>query len=369
MYTLLEKDDLVLINSLSSRRYKGLSLSSNTSIEEQAQFKEIKRKLKQIANYFSDKYNNYGPFLTNVSPEANPITRGNTLNYVWSTFFKGAKNKQYSAQISFVISKDIQCLNVGFYFGSASAHSLSEKERIELEMNLKQLGSLLFNSIESDSNLKARYNDLFELGFTPYINGEETLPNLWLDKIKMDPKNLNITIKAFPNKSGYIELSTLDFYVSQVIFLMKAIGGTKESLKVIPPLTPEQWAKRAERLSLIGYIGEEYILAKELERLQSIGSKKIPVHVALESSHYGYDILSYDNNEDEIYIEVKTTTRQKNDSQSKQFFLSNNEYSTYLKSKSRYKLYRVYDIENSPQFEILNLEEAEKHADGYIVKY
>ncbi|MDR2040585.1 MAG: DUF3883 domain-containing protein [Bacteroidales bacterium] len=365
----LTKNDLKLINELSSRNYTSLSLSSNSSEEERHQFKNIKEKLKKIANYFSDKYKLYGPFQTNVSPEANPMSRGNTLNYVWSTFFKGTKNKQYSAQISFVIDKQVSCLNIGFYFGSASAHSLHIKERDELESTLNRLGTLLSDAIKNNPSIKTRYNDLFDLGFSAYINGENTLPDLWIDKINYDPKNSNITIKVFPNESGYIELLTLDFYVSQVIFLMTAIESTKSNQKTVPPLTSEQWAKRAERKAKIGSDGELFVWKKECEKLRKNGSKKEAKHVALESIHYGYDILSYDNNENEIYIEVKTTTRQKKDPKSKQFFLSSNEYNTYLTNKSKYKLYRVYEIENEPHFEELNLENVNKQADGYIIEY
>jgi hypothetical protein len=77
----ITNEDLILINTLSARAYTGLSMSSNSSIEERNHFTAIKSKLGQIANHFSKKYSlTYGPFTTNVSPEANPMTRGNTLN-------------------------------------------------------------------------------------------------------------------------------------------------------------------------------------------------------------------------------------------------------------------------------------------------
>ena len=174
---LLTIGDLNLINELSSRKYKNLSLSSNSNEEEQNQFKSIKEKLKKIAIFFSNKYGLYGPFLTNVSPEANPITRGNTLHNVWSTLFKGTQNKQYSAQISFVIDKYIPCLNVGFYFGSASAHSLSAEKRSILEKTLNKLGMLLSDAIKNNPSIQSRYNDLFDLGFIACINGKNILPS------------------------------------------------------------------------------------------------------------------------------------------------------------------------------------------------
>ena len=115
-------DDLKLVNSLSIRKYENNSIASKAEKKEIESFREVKYKLGKIAEFFSKKYSaEYGPFETNASPEHNPISRGNKLLNVWSTLFKGSINKQYAAQISFVIEKEEPFLNVGFYFGRASA--------------------------------------------------------------------------------------------------------------------------------------------------------------------------------------------------------------------------------------------------------
>src|SRR5688500_16159899 len=104
-------EDLSLINTLKSRTYTGLSLSSNSSEAERHNLKTIKKKLKDITEYYAHKYNGvYGPFETSIS-SGNPITRSNTFNNVWGGIFKGASNKQYAAQISFVMDDKKPCLN------------------------------------------------------------------------------------------------------------------------------------------------------------------------------------------------------------------------------------------------------------------
>lgn len=372
----LTLEDLKLINQLSSRKYTGFSFSSNSTQIEKDQFDAIKNKLKNLAIFFSNKYtSDYGPFHTNVSPEANPITRGNSLNYVWSTFFKGNRNKQYSAQISFVIDKVAPFLYVGFYFGSASSHSLKETERENLEAGLTNLGIKLSNAFTSNYILRDRYNDLFDLGFSTYIGSLEISPESWIARIKKENKNASLTVKVYPNNSGIIEISTLDFFVSQVLFLMTPLvnnnGDILRNPQIIPPLTPEQWAKQAERKAQIGYKGEVFIFDNEVKRLQKTGIQKkgYPRHVALESSHYGYDILSLDELGNELFIEVKSTTRHKEDPNSRKFFISKNEYETYCTHKVNYKLYRVYDVENQPEYEIFDLDKLNINPNSYEVEY
>ena len=51
---------------------------------------------------------------------------GTNFKRVWSGIFKGAENKQYAAQISFVMNPNEACLDVGFYFGRASGHSFDK---------------------------------------------------------------------------------------------------------------------------------------------------------------------------------------------------------------------------------------------------
>lgn len=68
-------------------------------------------------------------------------------------------------------------------------------------------------------------------------------------------------------------------------------------------------------------------------------------------------------------MKLKTTTRRKVDYGAKRFFLSTNEFEVFKKNKRQFKLYRVYDIENAPSFEKLDLETIEKKSDGYICTY
>jgi hypothetical protein len=70
----------------------------------------------------------------------------------------------------------------------------------------------------------------------------------------------------------------------------------------------------------------------------------------------------------EIYIEVKTTTRAKEDPEAKKFYISFNEYGFFQKNKSHYFLYRVYDIEgNAPSIDTVDMDLVELKTDNYLV--
>lgn len=366
----ITRADLELINDLSARVYSGNTLSSNAKDEEKRHFVHIKEKLKALASLLAEKYKQYGPFKLGVS-SGNPLTRGGRLNRLWSVFFKGASNKQYAAQISFVINPKELCLDVGFYFGRASAHSLSLEQKNELETSLKLLGKNLANAIRHNDLVKSQYVSLFEYGFYSYSQGVRTNSEDWIRIIESNPQDSHIIAKIYPNDLGNVEISTIDACVAQVVFLMDCIEDSRGNM-MLPPQTLEQRAKRSERLAQIGLEGEIFILRQEEGKLNKKNpslSNKYPRHVAMESDSFGYDILSLDEQGKEIFIEVKTTTCKKDDWGAKSFFLSSHEFDFYKTHKAQYKLYRVYDIENTPYYEELNIEEMEVIPDGYIMRY
>ena len=369
----ITKSDLIIINNLSKRTYSDNQLLSNANDDEKDQLDKVKKKLKELARYFSEKYeDSYGPFETSVVTGNDIAIGGTRFKRIWSGIFKGAKNKQYAAQISFVLNPNETCLDVGFYFGRASGHSRNKEERQRLEGQLKSLAISLSNSIDNNFNFKQKYLELFDFGFSAYSGGENVTSNNWCNIIKANAKSSQIIAKISPNDFNVIENSKIDLYVSQIIFLMGGISTQDIQLTPsIKPLTPEQRAKQAERLAEIGNKGELFIMGIEKEKLKSLGLNTIdyPKHVALESTTFGYDIVSLDENNNDILIEVKTTTRRKEDSSSRQFFISSNEYKTYQNNKSQFRLYRVYDIENTPSYEILDIELMDKEPDGYICKY
>ena len=99
-----------------------------------------------------------------------------------------------------------------------------------------------------------------------------------------------------------------------------------------------------------GDIGEKLVLANEIDKARKWGLSEDLVsqirRVSLESDDYGFDILSFDQNGKEHYIEVKTT---KASSNSLSFVLTQNELDHARKYGSAYSIVMVFDVAQNPR--------------------
>jgi hypothetical protein len=94
----------------------------------------------------------------------------------------------------------------------------------------------------------------------------------------------------------------------------------------------------------LGLQGELVVFYCEQKRLKALGFKKLAArvkHIAQENSCAGYDILSYDTDGNEIYIEVKSTKRPYSSNECS-FMITANEVEK-ANSLQRYFIYLVFE--------------------------
>lgn len=103
----------------------------------------------------------------------------------------------------------------------------------------------------------------------------------------------------------------------------------------------------------IGDAGEELVINYEKNRLRAMGKSELADLVKDAKDGEGYDILSFDGNENRLYIEVKTTIGNENTP----FDLSLNEYLYAEKHENDYVIYRLY-----------NYDEERNNADFYVIE-
>jgi hypothetical protein len=374
MKIIIDSDDCILVNELSARHFTGNTMRSAASDEERERFLGLRKRLKFLANEYRQKYlNDYNDLEVSVST-GNPIAiGGNSLNRIWSGIYKGSTNKQYSAQISFVLDPNNPCLNIGFYFGRASAHNLSREARLQAEKRLQFLGKSLVERLRADPMAFEAFESLFDFGFQAFAGDHLVSSEQWLQKVAIEPSNCQIVYPVYPNNYGIIDPAEIGLYVSMSIVLMGFIPSVKANSvsKIVKPLSPEERAKQAERRTLIGHKGELFVLDQEKKRLLSLGIDPTNhlTHVAEISTTYGYDIESVDESLGLLFLEVKTTTRLPSDFGSNSFHISENEYNCYLNNKTQYQVVRVYDIEGEkPTMQYVDLERVEMKPDGFLVK-
>jgi hypothetical protein len=113
------------------------------------------------------------------------------------------------------------------------------------------------------------------------------------------------------------------------------------------------FAARDARNRQLGARGEEFVLALERETLRKRGLTDLADRVTWVSRDkgdgWGYDILSFDVEGQEKYIEVKTT----NAGETTPFLITANEIAVADQKGKAYKLYRVFDLGSDPRVFVL----------------
>lgn len=103
------------------------------------------------------------------------------------------------------------------------------------------------------------------------------------------------------------------------------------------------YAQEQQRNAEVGFLGEELVMAYEREKLASRPDLQAQIeHVSqIQGDGAGFDIASFDRDGQPLYIEVKTTT---GDRQTP-FYISRNELDFSKNHSNHYCLYRLYDFD------------------------
>ena len=165
-------------------------------------------------------------------------------------------------------------------------------------------------------------------------------------------------MKGYTNSSGSNDNSFILYETETVKTSAKEIKKVEipnSPKKVIKNATSKKkskhdYIKESIKQTQIGERGERLVFEFEKKKLHSAQKKgkiesadKYLKWVSLEDDSVGYDILSYDvENDIPIYIEVKATTGGK----TTPFYISNSELSFSKDNVENYRLYRVFNLKN-----------------------
>lgn len=119
-------------------------------------------------------------------------------------------------------------------------------------------------------------------------------------------------------------------------------------------LTQRDYLEREARNRSLGLAGELLIMKYEAQRLYLSGAKALSEKIEHVSTKYGdgagYDILSYENDGRERFIEVKTTAY----TAETPFFASINEINFSNNHIDQFRLYRVFSFRKNPKVFVLS---------------
>lgn len=119
------------------------------------------------------------------------------------------------------------------------------------------------------------------------------------------------------------------------------------------------YLEREARNRSLGAAGEEFVMHFEHWRLSQFGQKQLAERIDRVSSSkgdgLGYDVLSFDTDGRERYIEVKTTSF----GSDTPFFVSQRELALSRHEKTQFHLYRLFEFRKAPKlFDLVgNLEQ------------
>lgn len=123
---------------------------------------------------------------------------------------------------------------------------------------------------------------------------------------------------------------------------------------VAPPLRlTTNYVEREARNQSLGAAGEEFAMNYERARLIHAGKEGLAARIEhtsrVRGDGAGYDILSFDDNGKERFIEVKTTKY----GLDTPFFVSQNEVTVSARHQTQYHLYRLFDFRAAPGLYLL----------------
>jgi hypothetical protein len=194
---------------------------------------------------------------------------------------------------------------------------------------------------------------LIEMGF-PYLQGYkpranyqslvgEVLAHQIKDKLVLDQAALAVvqTLAVVPTGADFSKVRTE---------APKKSNEVKES-SVLPLFraVKRDYLEREARNQSLGLAGEEFVAQFEHWRLLELGEKKLAERVEHVSRSrgdgLGYDVLSFDSNGRERFIEVKTTTF----GRETPFFVSRGELALSKIADEQFHLYRLFEFRKTPK--------------------
>jgi len=188
------------------------------------------------------------------------------------------------------------------------------------------------------------------------LASDQELLQLHKDSITHDcfyDKSLNILTQDFIYAvEGHLEISDvprrIEFKNFEFYEIKSSEIKTKSSDHDFTPRTINYIQNNIEN-KRIGDLGELWVVRYEKDKLLKANKPKLAekvAHVAKSKGDgLGYDILSYDLEGNELFIEVKTTKG----NQTSPFYITRNELMQSLQKKNFYRLYRLYNFNEDTQ--------------------
>lgn len=219
-------------------------------------------------------------------------------------------------------------------------------------------------SARSDASIELKHRNisavLRDIG-CPWISGYKPLPHyqqllvsITAEQVRSNALLDQVALSAVeqPAVAPLLE-DARPIMVAPPVVSSAGEGPRPEYLPSFVPVKRDYFARESANRSL-GLAGELLVAENEARRLHETGRKKLGdkvEHVSkTRGDGLGYDVLSFNEDGSEKYIEVKTTAFGKE----APFFVSRNELAFSRHQEPQFHLYRLFDFRREPKFFMLS---------------
>ncbi len=221
--------------------------------------------------------------------------------------------------------------NLNFLFENDIFENEGDKIKVSKDKT-KSFKEILINEIFQKNNIYFVLLKQYLQNFTlDKDNKFRFKPDKYFNYQTSDTRNFLISLGIIKNEN--------DEYIILNNEILNKIKKQKKS-----PLKLKEELKSKEQL---GQDAEKLVYENEVLKVKKIDKTLKVVHIALEDVSAGYDIQSYNENREKIYIEVKAVSKT-----NYQFHLSPNEYNISKIYNHNYYLYLLpVDLSNTKKFD------------------
>ncbi len=260
------------------------------------------------------------------------------MNSIWSKY-----------EVELILNDYFRMLDMEIY---GRSYKKSEfRKALRPALNNRSEGSIEFKH-QNISAVLLKYKLPYIVGYKPRANYQALLEELVLEYLVKRKELYNLFSKfsdeGIITKPRNIEFSKLVVATPKNVFIKEQNPEYSVTLRNPDYLEIEQ------RNRNLGESGEELVLEYEKWRLINSGNEKLAEKVEWVSKEQGdgagFDILSYNENGNDRYLEVKTTKL----GELTPFYFTQNELRFSQKKSKEYYLYRVFKFNQSPNIFIKN---------------
>lgn len=217
---------------------------------------------------------------------------------------------------------------------------------LQTKLNNRSDGSIEFKH----GNISAAMIDLgfpYIRGYKPRVNYQALLAIVVEEQVRSKGALDKVALAAVEQPA--ITPTMVDFAKVKSEAPQRQFRATEPANPMLFQGTKRDYLAREAQNQSLGLAGEQFVVQFEHWRLRSMGQPRLAdkvEHIAQSKGDgLGYDVLSFESDGKERFIEVKTTTFGRDTP----FFVSRGELALSSVAKDQFHLYRLFEFRKAPR--------------------